>query len=42
MRSLYEGLNVIYIEVGAVRVPTLVSTDANYEIGFWEEGIKNI
>lgn len=35
MKSLYEELNGSYIEVGDVKVPALVSTDTNYEIGFW-------
>ncbi|MCM1285919.1 MAG: TnpV protein [Bacteroides sp.] len=35
MKSLYEELNGSYVEVGGVQIPALVSTDTNYEIGFW-------
>lgn len=35
MKSLYDELNGSYIEVGDVKVPALVSTDTNYEIGIW-------
>ncbi|MCM1286396.1 MAG: TnpV protein [Acetobacter sp.] len=35
MKSLYEELNGNYIEVGDIKVPALVSTDTNYEIGIW-------
>lgn len=35
MKSLYEKLNGSYVEVGDVKVPALISTDTNYEIGFW-------
>lgn len=35
MKSLYEKLNGNYIEVGDVKIPALVSTDTNYEIGIW-------
>lgn len=35
MKLLYEELNGSYVEVGDVKVPALVSTDTNYEIGFW-------
>lgn len=34
MKSLYEEINGNYIEIGEVQIPTLVSTDTNYEIGF--------
>lgn len=40
MKSLYEELNGCYIEVGDVQVPALVSTDTNYEIGFWGQRHK--
>lgn len=40
MRSFYEELNGNYIEVGDVKIPTLVSTDTNYEIGFWGQKHK--
>ncbi|MCM1286223.1 MAG: TnpV protein [Acetobacter sp.] len=35
MKSLYEELNGSYVEVGDVKVPALVSTDTNYDIGMW-------
>ena len=34
MKSLYEKSNGSYVEVGDVQIPTLISTDTNYEIGF--------
>lgn len=40
MKSLYEELNGSYVEVGDVQVPTLVSTDTNYEIGIWGQRHK--
>ncbi|MCM1286356.1 MAG: TnpV protein [Acetobacter sp.] len=40
MKSLYEELNGSYIEVGDVKIPALVSTDTNYEIGFWGQRHK--
>lgn len=40
MKSLYEKLNGSYIEAGGVRIPTLVSTETNYEIGFWGQRHK--
>lgn len=40
MKSLYEKLNGSYVEVGDVQVPTLVSTETNYEIGFWGQRHK--
>ncbi len=40
MKSLYEKLNGSYIEVGEVKVPALISTDTNYEIGFWGQKHK--
>lgn len=33
MKSLYEQLNGSYVKVGDVKIPALVSTDTNYEIG---------
>lgn len=41
MKSLYEEMNGSYVEVGNVKVPALVSTDINYEIGFWGQRHKN-
>jgi hypothetical protein len=35
MKSLYEELNGNYIEIGDVKIPAFVSTETNYEIGFW-------
>ena len=40
MKSLYKEKNRSYVEVGDVKVPTLVSTDTNYEIGFWGQRHK--
>mgnify|MGYP002510734495 CR=1 FL=1 len=40
MKSLYEEMNGSYVEVGDVRIPTLISTDTNYEIGFWGQRHK--
>ncbi len=40
MKSLYEKLNGSYIELGEVKVPALISTDTNYEIGFWGQRHK--
>ncbi|MCM1113869.1 MAG: TnpV protein [Clostridium sp.] len=40
MKSLYEELNGNYIEVGDVKIPALVSTDTNYEIGIWGQRHK--
>ncbi len=40
MKSLYEELNGSYVEVGDVQVPTLISTDTNYEIGIWGQRHK--
>ncbi len=40
MKSLYEELNGSYVEVGDVQIPTLISIDTNYEIGFWEQKHK--
>lgn len=40
MKSLYEEINGSYVEVGDVRIPTLISTDTNYEIGFWGQRHK--
>lgn len=40
MKSLYEEINGSYIEVGDVNVPTVVSIDTNYEIGFWGQRHK--
>ncbi len=40
MKSLYEKLNGSYIEVGDIQVPAIVSTDTNYEIGFWGQRNK--
>lgn len=35
MKSLYEEMNGSYIGLGDVKVPTIVSIEANCEIGFW-------
>lgn len=40
MKSLYEELNGSYIDVGDVQVPALISTNTNYEIGFWGQRHK--
>ncbi len=40
MKSLYEELNGNYVEVGDIKVPALVSTETNYEIGFWGQRHK--
>lgn len=40
MKLLYEELNGSYVEVGDVRIPSLVSVDTNYEIGFWGQRHK--
>lgn len=40
MKSLYEEKYGNYIDVGDVKVPTLVSTETNYEIGFWGQRHK--
>ena len=40
MKSLYEKLNGSYVEVGDVKVPALISTATNYEIGFWGQKHK--
>lgn len=40
MKSLYEELNGSYIEFGDVKIPALVSTETNYEIGIWGQRHK--
>ncbi len=40
MKSLYEELSGNYVEVGDVQVPALISTDTNYQIGFWGQRHK--
>lgn len=40
MKSFYEKINGNYVKVSDVEVPTLVSTDTNYEIGFWGDRHK--
>lgn len=40
MKSLYEKSNGSYVEVGDVQIPTLISTDTNYEIEFWGQRHK--
>ena len=40
MKSLYEELNGSYIDIGDVKIPAVVSTDTNYEIGFWGQRHK--
>ncbi|MDE5973357.1 MAG: TnpV protein [Eubacterium sp.] len=40
MKSLYEEMNGSYVSFGDIRIPTLVSVDTNYEIGFWGQRHK--
>lgn len=40
MKSLYEKMNGSYVEVGDIKVPALLSTYPNYEIGFWGQKHK--
>ncbi|MCM1114781.1 MAG: TnpV protein [Clostridium sp.] len=40
MKSLYEKINGGYVEVGDVKIPTLISTETNYSIGFWGQRHK--
>lgn len=40
MKSLYEESNGSYIEVRDVKIPAFISTDTNYEIGFWGQRHK--
>lgn len=40
MKSLYEESGGNYVEVGDIKVPSLVSIDKNYEIGFWGQKHK--
>ena len=40
MKSLYEVTNGSYIELEYVRIPTLISVNTNYEIGFWGQRHK--
>ncbi len=40
MKLLYEEWNGSYIDVGYIQIPILVSTDVNYEIGFWGQRHK--
>lgn len=40
MKSLYEELNGSYVKLGDVQIPALISTDINYEIGFWGQRHK--
>lgn len=40
MKSSYEDANGSYVNIGDVKIPTLVSTDTNYEIGFWGQRHK--
>lgn len=37
---LYEKLNGCYVSVGDTKIPALISTDTNYEIGFWGQWHK--
>jgi len=39
-KSLYEELNGSYIDIGDVKIPALISTETNYEIGFWGQRHK--
>ncbi len=38
MKSLYKELS--YVGVGEVQIPALISTEINYEIGFWGQRHK--
>ncbi len=40
MKSLYEELNGCYVSVGNIQIPTLISVNTNYEIGFWGQKHK--
>ncbi len=40
MKSLYEEANGIYVNIGDVKIPALVSADTSYEIGFWGQRHK--
>ena len=40
MKSLYDEMNGSYVDVGKVEVPALITTDTNYEIGFWGQRRK--
>lgn len=40
IKSLYEENNRSYIEIGDVKIPALISADANYEIGIWGQRHK--
>lgn len=40
MKSLYEELNGCYVSVQNIQIPTLISVNTNYEIGFWGEKHK--
>lgn len=40
MKSLYKELNGNYVEMGDIKVPALISTETNYEIGFWGQRHK--
>lgn len=42
MESLYKELNGRYVSVGDIQIPILISTDTNYEIGFWDKDIRSI
>lgn len=35
MKSLYEEMNGSYVGVGEVQISALISTETDYEIGFW-------
>lgn len=40
MKSLYEELNGCYVSVENIQIPTLISVNTNYEIGFWGQKHK--
>lgn len=40
MKSLYEELNGCYVSVENIQIPTLISVNTNYEIGFWGQRHK--
>lgn len=40
MKSLYEELNGNYFNIGDIKIPTLISVNTDYEIGFWGQRHK--
>lgn len=41
MKSLYEKLHGSYVNVGDVKIPTLISVNTDYAIGFWGQRHKD-